>query len=211
MTAQVIFARPAGAVTPAEWTTRLRNGATTRTRLATIGDLPSVNALHTRSSRRSLTLRYLTGRQCLSAAEWRALTAPSAGLTWVTHPAGDPGRVIAVTHVLHTDRTPGFHPARGADHGPAELALLIDDAWQARGLGSVLARRAVAIARQRGHNELHALVLSENRPALALARVLGAVVTTQGTQCTVRLSLTRQDEAAPRRSPPTDAGVPGDG
>ncbi|MBT2413293.1 GNAT family N-acetyltransferase [Streptomyces sp. ISL-12] len=191
------------AVPPAEpdtatgWATRLRDGATTRTRLAANGDLPYVNALHARCSRQSLMLRYLSGRQRLTAAEWRALAAPSAGLTWVTHPAGAPGHVVAVTHVLYTDRTPGSSAAGEAGRGPAELALLIDDTWQSRGLGTALVTRAVAVARQRGHGELHALVLSDNRPALALARVLGGVVTPQGSQCTVRLPLPRRDGAAP--------------
>jgi GNAT superfamily N-acetyltransferase len=162
--------------------------------------------LHARCSRQSLILRYLTGRRRLSAVEWRALAAPSAGLTWVTHPADDPARVIAVTHVLRTERTPGPSPARDAGRGPAELALLVDDAWQSRGLGSALAGQAVTVARQHGHSELHALVLSDNRPALALAHLLGAAVTSQGGQCAVTLPLTRHDETVPRRDPAADAG-----
>ncbi|WP_308408782.1 GNAT family N-acetyltransferase [Streptomyces sp. AC627_RSS907] len=185
----------------------LRDGATTRTRLAATGDLPSVNALHARCSRQSLVLRYLSGRRRLSAAEWRVLTSPAAGLTWVTHPADEPDRVIAVTHVLHTERTPGLPPDRDAGPGPAELALLVDDVWQCRGLGSALTRQAVTVARQQGHSELHALVLADNRPALALARSLGATVTSQGSQCTVRLSLTRWDGTAPRLLRGADAGV----
>lgn len=199
-------ARPAGTGTAAGWTSVLRDGATTRTRLAAIGDLSSVNALHARCSQQSLVLRYLTGRQGLSAAEWRVLTSPAASVTWVTHPADEPGRVIAVTHVLHTERAAEPFPVRDAEPGPAELALLIEDVWQNRGLGSALTRQAVIVARQRGHSELHALVLADNRPALALARSLGTVVTSQGSQCTVRLSLTRRDETAPRPRRSADAG-----
>jgi GNAT superfamily N-acetyltransferase len=200
------YAHPAGSGTATDWTSLLRDGATTRTRLAATGDLPSVNALHARCSPQSLVLRYLTGRRHLSAAEWRTLVAPPAGLTWVTHPADEPDRVIAVTHVLHIG-TPGLGRAREAGPGPAELALLVDDIWQNRGLGAALTRQAVTVARQRGHSELHALVLADNRPALALARSLGATVTPEGSQCTVRLSLTRRDEAAPRRSRGAADGV----
>ncbi|MEU7467537.1 GNAT family N-acetyltransferase [Streptomyces sp. NPDC044984] len=194
---QAVPGRPdAGAGPATGWTTRLHDGTTTHTRLAAAGDLPSVNALHARCSQRSLVRRYLTGRRGLSSAEWRALTSPSAGLTWVTQPADEPGCVIAVTHVLCAAGT----SARGSGAGPAELALLVDDGWQSRGLGSELVRRMVGIARQRGHDELHALVLAENRPALALAHLFGAVVVPQGSQCTVRLTLTRQSESSPRRA-----------
>ncbi|MFJ9037201.1 GNAT family N-acetyltransferase [Streptomyces sp. NPDC102406] len=186
---------------------RLPDGAATWTRLADADDLSAVNALHSRCSRQSLTSRYLTGRGRLSAREWRALISPSAGFSWVTHPADDPGRIIAVTHVLRTEGTPGLRPAREPGTGAVELALLIDDAWQSRGLGSALARQAVAVARQCGHSAVHALLMADNRPALALAHALGAVVTPQGSQCTVELSLTRHARTTTRLPSTATAGA----
>jgi RimJ/RimL family protein N-acetyltransferase len=60
----------------------------------------------------------------------------------------------------------------GAD-GEAEIAITVTDAWQGRGLGTVLGQRLVERARAEGFHRLHATVLAENRRAQALARRLG--------------------------------------
>ncbi|WGD54680.1 GNAT family N-acetyltransferase [Bradyrhizobium sp. CB1650] len=46
--------------------------------------------------------------------------------------------------------------------GQAELAFVVIDAWQGRGIGAMLARHLVALAREAGLNELTAEVLPEN-------------------------------------------------
>jgi ribosomal protein S18 acetylase RimI-like enzyme len=56
----------------------------------------------------------------------------------------------------------------------AEIAFEVADSYQARGIGSALARLLVADARAAGICEITALVRSDNRAALALLRrVLG--------------------------------------
>jgi RimJ/RimL family protein N-acetyltransferase len=57
----------------------------------------------------------------------------------------------------------------------AEAAFAIVDAWQARGLGTELARLLAGRARAEGVTSLRFDVLAENTPALALARGLGKV------------------------------------
>jgi RimJ/RimL family protein N-acetyltransferase len=46
--------------------------------------------------------------------------------------------------------------------GQAEMAFMVVDAWQGRGVGTVLMRHLVKIAREAGLKELTAEVLSEN-------------------------------------------------
>jgi RimJ/RimL family protein N-acetyltransferase len=54
--------------------------------------------------------------------------------------------------------------------GRAEMAFMVVDAWQGRGVGSVLMRHLVEIARQAGLQELTAEVLPENA---AMLKVFG--------------------------------------
>lgn len=54
--------------------------------------------------------------------------------------------------------------------GAAEVAVLVEDAWQGRGLGRRLLTCVAALARVHGFRELTATVLAENRPAIGLLR-----------------------------------------
>ncbi|MDQ1521175.1 MAG: hypothetical protein QOI55_2248 [Actinomycetota bacterium] len=50
----------------------------------------------------------------------------------------------------------------------AEIAITVEDAWQRRGLGSLLLRRLTKRARERGLEQFFASMLPDNRPALSL-------------------------------------------
>jgi RimJ/RimL family protein N-acetyltransferase len=58
----------------------------------------------------------------------------------------------------------------------ADIAFAVADAWQGRGVGTDLARRLIAHARQNGIARLSASTLSDNRPAHRLLRGLGFTV-----------------------------------
>ena len=66
--------------------------------------------------------------------------------------AGEAGREVLVGG----SRFIVFEPGR------AEMAFMVVDAWQGRGIGSILMRHLVKIAREAGLEELTAEVLSEN-------------------------------------------------
>lgn len=55
----------------------------------------------------------------------------------------------------------------------AEVAFVVGDAHQRLGIGGVLLRHLVAIARANGLPALHALVLAENRPMISVFRKSG--------------------------------------
>ena len=59
---------------------------------------------------------------------------------------------------------------RTDDAEPAEVAVLVEDAWQGHGLGKRLLRRLASDALEHGVAELTATVLGDNQRALALAR-----------------------------------------
>jgi len=62
-------------------------------------------------------------------------------------------------------------PAHATDE--AEIAILVEDAWQHRGLGRALIRMLTARAARRGIAVLQATVLADNHPARNMATTVG--------------------------------------
>ncbi|MEV0961408.1 GNAT family protein [Streptomyces sp. NPDC049910] len=133
----------------------LADGTLTRTREAAPADLGPVQALHRRCSVGSRAMRYHAGTPGLSAAGWRLLCDPQRGTTLVTATAQRADRIIAMTNVMRTDR-----------QGVGEFAVLIEDAWQSKGLGTALAAHAAEVARRIGLHTLTASVAAANAPML---------------------------------------------
>ena len=73
--------------------------------------------------------------------------------------------------------------------GSAEMAFVVVDAWQGRGIGSVLLCHLVGIARDRGLAELTADVLPENRAMLKVFRNFGLQPASRRDPQTVHLVL----------------------
>ena len=61
------------------------------------------------------------------------------------------------------------------DEANAEFALTVGDAWQAKGIGSILLERLCDLARRAGYGALVGRVLDDNKEMLELARRLGFV------------------------------------
>jgi GNAT superfamily N-acetyltransferase len=56
--------------------------------------------------------------------------------------------------------------------GNAEIAVTVEDAWQHRGLGTLLLRRLTKFAKSHGYDHFSASMLADNRPALSLLHQL---------------------------------------
>ncbi|NUR87493.1 MAG: GNAT family N-acetyltransferase, partial [Nonomuraea sp.] len=63
-----------------------------------------------------------------------------------------------------------------AEPGVAELAFLVEDRWQGRGLGSALARMLVVEARDLGFAEVRTSMLADNARMRRLLVALGATL-----------------------------------
>jgi GNAT superfamily N-acetyltransferase len=74
----------------------------------------------------------------------------------------------------------------------AEIAVLVEDAWQGRGLGAALLTRIGELAASRGITRLTATVLSSNVAVIALLQRLfpRVDVRPQGYTCDVEIALT---------------------
>lgn len=73
--------------------------------------------------------------------------------------------------------------------GQAEMAFVVVDAWQGRGVGSLLLRHLTDIAREQGVRELVAEVLSDNGPMRSVFAKAGFKLARSDDPRTVRLSL----------------------
>ncbi|WP_062429524.1 GNAT family N-acetyltransferase [Herbidospora daliensis] len=155
------------------------------TRPMTLDDAQGVREMHERCSPESLRSRYFGPVPRLSDAVMRLFTNPERGVTLVTHLAGEPGRVVAMTNLMDL----------GA--GEAEVAMLVEDRWQGRGLGRVLMRCAVALAPSRRARVITASVYATNARMLAILEGAGAEKPSMtGLVLDVRLPLVSSDVSA---------------
>ncbi|MEH0927038.1 GNAT family N-acetyltransferase [Micromonospora sp. CPCC 205558] len=133
-------------------------------RLATAADLDAANDLHRwECSAESRRARYHTSRDRIRPAEWRHLIDPDRGYTFLIACPQRPG-LIGLAHLLWQDS------------GLPEIALLIADVWQGRGVGTAVARHVVDLAAAHGHPVQQAQIMSGNVRAFRLASRFRAIV-----------------------------------
>jgi RimJ/RimL family protein N-acetyltransferase/AcrR family transcriptional regulator len=140
---------------PFGWVEPIADG-TVRIRLATPEDTDAVAAMHERCSEQSRYQRYF------SAVEWRdvklrQLSGGHRGATLVVVSEDD--TIIGLGNVFPDKPGPGR---------AAEIALIVEDAYQRRGVGRQLLKRMLDLASRLGFAEVVALVLADNDGMLHL-------------------------------------------
>ncbi|GAA3152232.1 GNAT family N-acetyltransferase [Planomonospora alba] len=153
---------PAEAPASAERVVKLSDGTETEVRPLTSGYREAVRDLHERCSPESRRFRYFTAMPALPESVFDRLCDRGRGHSVV---AGRDGQVVALATLMFTP-----------DPGIAELAFLVEDRWQGRGLGTALARMLVAEARDLGFAEVKAVLLSDNARMRRLMVSLGATL-----------------------------------
>jgi GNAT superfamily N-acetyltransferase/predicted amino acid-binding ACT domain protein len=140
---------PPGDLEPTSRRIQLRDGTEIVVRPLDRSDGEAVRAMHERSSLESRRLRYFSAKPYLPRRVLDLFAERAHGLTLVAE--GPDGSVLALAHLMHV-----------LDPGVAELAFLVEDDWQGRGLGRALTEVLLVLGRERGLVELRATVLSEN-------------------------------------------------
>lgn len=74
----------------------------------------------------------------------------------------DEQRIVGVSRYSHCE-----------DRGVCECAVTVADEWQGKGLGTLLMRHLIELAREQGVEHLYSLDSAENRPMQELAAHLG--------------------------------------
>ncbi|MFD7661203.1 GNAT family N-acetyltransferase [Streptomyces sp. NPDC059788] len=126
-------------------------------RRADPADLTAAREMHDRCSSRTLAMRY-HGPVADAERYVEHLLSPRFGRTLAVETAS--GRLVALGHLLW-------------DGEETEVALLVEDAWQRRGIGSELLRRLVAMAAEAGCGSVYAITHASNTGMVAAMRGLG--------------------------------------
>lgn len=122
----------------------------------------AVRDLHDRCSPESRRFRYFTSMPALPPRVFDRLCDRNRGHSLV---AGHDGQVVGMASLMFTP-----------DPGIAEMAFLVEDRWQGRGLGTAMAKLLVTTARDLGYAEVRATMLSDNARMRRLLLSLGATL-----------------------------------
>ncbi|MEV6795983.1 GNAT family N-acetyltransferase [Streptomyces sp. NPDC051320] len=145
-------------------------------------DAKAARALHDRCSERTLRLRY-HGPVADADRYLAHLLSPRFGRTLAVQTAS--GRIVGLGHLLW-------------DGDETEVALLVEDDWQRRGIGSELLGRLVALAVEAGCDSVYAVTQASNTGMVAAMRGLGLPLDYQVEEGT--LVITARLAGAPTRS-----------
>ncbi|MBT2469629.1 GNAT family N-acetyltransferase [Streptomyces sp. ISL-66] len=120
-------------------------------------DLSAARAMHDRCSERTLSLRY-HGPVADADRYLGHLLSPRFGRTLAATTAS--GKLVALGHLLW-------------DGDETEVALLIEDDWQRRGIGTELLGRLIGMAVEAGCDSVYAVTQASNTGMVAAMRGLG--------------------------------------
>ncbi|MEV6247434.1 GNAT family N-acetyltransferase [Streptomyces sp. NPDC051742] len=153
-------------------------------------DLAAARAMHDRCSARTLGLRY-HGPVGDADRYLDHLLSPRFGRTLAVQTTS--GRLVALGHLLW-------------DGDETEVALMVEDDWQRRGIGSELLGRLVAMAEEAGCASVYAVTQSSNTGMVAAMRALNLPLDYQIEEGT--LVITARLASAPRPAGRPQQGHP---
>jgi GNAT superfamily N-acetyltransferase len=179
------------------WQLLLPDGEELTVRPAGPEDADAVLALHAECSPRTRHRRYLAGTVGPSPMQVARLLSTPQGTTLVAERESEL-RVVAMANLA-------------CDGTEAEVALLVADAYQRRGVGTALLHRVVRLATGAGVEALHAHAHADNSAIVATLRRLGRPlrVNADGRLVTVSVDLRPQADPEPEPAPeppPAEAG-----
>jgi GNAT superfamily N-acetyltransferase len=147
--------------------------STLAVRPGTSADFDAVAALHGRCSMRTLFNRYHSGMSTVPRRWLHRLLHPVRGTSLVVE---CDGQVIALGQLLHTGLP-----------GSAEVSLLVEDAWQRRGVGTELLAALVSFAGD--YDELVAWCLPSENSLVRTACRAGLATATRREDGLLRVSI----------------------
>ncbi|MGW2648480.1 GNAT family N-acetyltransferase [Streptomyces sp. NPDC001393] len=159
-------------------------------RRADTADVAAARAMHERCSPRTLGMRY-HGPVGDADRYLNHLLSPRFGRTLAAQTTS--GRIVGLGHLLW-------------DGDETEVALLIEDDWQQRGIGGELLGRLVAMAVEAGCESVYAVTQASNTGMVAAMRGLGLPLDYQIEEGTLVITA-RLDSARDAARTPYDTGL----
>ncbi|MDX6263347.1 MAG: hypothetical protein QOH84_5035 [Kribbellaceae bacterium] len=166
------------------WDALAMDGSVVHVRRVRPDDEEALMALNRRVCDRSIYLRFFALDRQGADSQAHHLAAPPVGDHPVALLAEVAGRVVGVG---------SFEPIRA---GEAEMAFLVDDAVQGRGIGTLLLEQLAAVAHEQGIHHLLAETLAGNGPMLSVFTRSGFEQVHTLDQGVVELSLDTEYPAA---------------
>ena len=139
------------------WVEYLRDGTQVVIRLARPEDTEAISDMHARSSEATRYQRYFTPNTDWREDQLRRIAGGHRGATLVA--VNWRGDIVGLGNVF---------PDRPGDTSAAEIAVIVEDAWQGRGLGGRMLEHLIELARRQGFDEVLALVLAGNTGMIRL-------------------------------------------
>jgi AcrR family transcriptional regulator/RimJ/RimL family protein N-acetyltransferase len=133
------------------WRETARNGQPVAIRLARPWDADNVAGMHDRCSEESRYERYFAPVSQWREDQLRRLSGGHRGATLVA--INDSGDIVGLGNVF---------PEQPERQRTAEIAVIVEDAWQGQGLGTSLLQHLIALAQRMEFEEVAALVLATN-------------------------------------------------
>ncbi|MGC8875679.1 GNAT family N-acetyltransferase [Thermus sp.] len=167
----------------------LKDGRTALLRRATKKDLPLFVEFLRRLSPASLRMRFFSPISPEKAAELLLSAKPEEEKVTLVVLAGEPPRIVATGEYVRV---------KGED--TAEVAFLVEDAYQGKGLGTLLLERLALLAAKRGVRRFQAFVLAENKQMLSVFQESGFQVKAhrEGGEVEVEFEILLTEKAAER-------------
>jgi len=165
-------------------TITLRDGTRVHLRPIRATDAPKLVALYDRLSRDTRYHRFFSVMQRLPIdwARFHAVVDYESRLALVVESTSDPDALIGVAR---------YEPSDQPD--TVEVAFVVEDGWQGRGLGTALFGELLAAARVNGIGKFRAWVLADNRRMLDLINRFGEVSERAIDQGVVELGFTARE------------------
>ncbi|RQR55742.1 GNAT family N-acetyltransferase [Burkholderia sp. Bp9140] len=146
-----------------------RDGTPMRVREIAPADFEIERALIGRLSSNSLYMRLMSARRPTEdeMVRWTRIDRRREGAVIVTTEADGREQLVGVARYAMNE----------GECGVGECAIVIDDAWQRKGLGGRLLMSLVDLAKRSGVTRLFGTTLNENAAMIALARKVGFTLT----------------------------------
>jgi RimJ/RimL family protein N-acetyltransferase len=180
----------------------LRDGAAVRLRPIRADDASALTALYDRLSPESAYQRFFTVMGRLPP-DWARILASVDGDRRAAIVAVSPDdQLVGVARYSCDPGSPGSPGLPGLEE--AEIALVVQDGWQGRGLGTILLSALLAHGEGRGVTRFRAYVLATNDRMLRLIAKVGLIAERSLDQGVVSLRFTRRPtgEGQPAESRP---------
>ncbi len=143
----------------------LKNGQGLLFRPADLSDIPKVESFMTRVSRESLRMRFMAAISLVSADVIKQLCSgdfKTSGCLLALNGEDEDSKVVGLGNYIS-----------GGNSHTAEVALLIEDDYQGKGIGTLLLERLAGLAAANGFIEFEAEVLPDNQSMINVFKSSG--------------------------------------